>query len=232
MAGGGDHADGGGGFSGGSGENDIENNGYNGLGGQLSNTVNSSGGGGYYTSAKGRFYSTSGIGKLGGQGGKWPYDGNNSGLGQFFNLAKAGDGGQAGAGGKIKYNDISKIYAYNGDTITNGDYSTKFYEYNLDGTKITNILEVLTKKDGTKFIQTKIFAQTGVIRETYTTNLNTSEISKIQTGSIPNLATGVGDAANVLATDRTNTETTIYGQGIGSGAGYLEKSNGTFESID
>ena len=125
--------------------------------------------------------------------------------------------------------------------ITNGDYDSKYYEYDKDGNQIMeNKLTVLEKQNGEKFIPTKIFAQSGVIRATYTTNQGKYMLSKVKTGDLlPEIAKNYNEVKVVIATKETKTDVTNYtnplttnlpNQGIGSGAGYLEASNGKFEA--
>lgn len=236
--GGGDHADGGGGFSGGSGENNNTANGVNGLGGQNTDSVNSSGGGGYFTSARGRCWKEKGVGKVGGQGGKWIAWNDSYTIYRWYQSAKAGDGGKAGAGGNITYTNTVKIFAYNGDRVTNGNYSTTYYDYAEDGAQMASTVNVITRKDGKQMIPLKIFAQAGVIRTTYTTNSNEDELKKIVGGTTETHLAGtntnlLSQIKCLVATPR-KTQTPIpynsdyaNNQGIGSGAGYLESGNGS-----
>ena len=84
----------------------------------------------------------------------------------------AGSGGIAGKGGIVKIKNNPKVYAYNGDMITNEDYSTTYYEYDKDGNIIeSQIKRVLTDKKNKKFIETGIYAQRGILRNYYITNL-------------------------------------------------------------
>lgn len=233
--GGGDHACGAGGYSGGSGEQDTENSGYNGLGGQIYN-VESCGGGGYFTNGVGKSYNDKGIGRLGGQGGKWLRHDQDSytDLG-YYVQAKGGDGGIAGKGGIIRYSSNAIIYAYNGNMITNSDYTTEYYSYTKDGNITNTKLSIMTKLNGEQFVPLTIFAQLGIIRETYTTNSTQAELDKITVGNTKYTPIStVSDAMSILATNETTTPVTGYSngymlnQGIGSGAGYLESTNGTY----
>ena len=138
-------------------------------------------------------------------------------------------GGNSGAGGEIYYSKSENIFAYNGDMITNGDYTTTYYEYNKDGTQTTTKLKVYERDDlngkKIKFIPAKIFAQSGVIRATYRSNQGETDLSKVQVGTKPAIANSYFELQNVLATKETKTDVTEYtnsltpelkNQGIGS----------------
>mgnify|MGYP006988653597 FL=1 len=142
----------------------------------------------------------------------------------------SGSGGTAGAGGQIYYKNLDKINAYNGDRITNKDYTTTYYEYNLDGTLTKEIAKVVQKQNEAKFIPAKIFAQAGTIRATYHTNQHMSQEECSRRG-ITYCGDASGKTVNVKMTNQTTTEKTKYGQGIGSGAGNLEQSNGILKPI-
>lgn len=118
--------------------------------------------------------------------------------------------------GTIKYSNECKIYAYNGDMITTNDYDQIYYEYDENG-NITDIeMQKVMRLDGKTIIPAKIFAQAGIIRPTYITNQWTLPV------------TMDGELELVKITERTVNNITNYGQGIGSGAGNLESSNGTY----
>ena len=118
--------------------------------------------------------------------------------------------------------------------ITNGDYDTTYYEYNKDGTQTTTELNVYEKDDlngkKVKFIPTKIFAQSGIIRETYTTNQGAYTLAKVKTGEIlPKIAENYNEVVCIKATNEIlDNPTTGYtnpltpelkNQGIGSRSG-------------
>lgn len=218
MAGGGDHACPAGGYTSGNGETGITsgNNGLGSVGGL--GTIGSSGG--YYSKGTAR---SNGLQAYFNQGGMW--FGDYSWYRDF-----SGSGGSAGTGGKVYYYNLEKIKAYNGDRITNNDYTTQYYEYNADGTLTNKIANVLQRLDGTKFVPAKIFAQDGIIRATYHTNQHMSQTECSNRG-IVFCGDSSGKTVNVKMTEESQTEKTGYGQGIGSGAGNLEKSNGILKPI-
>ena len=248
VAGGGNHVDGAGGFSGGGAEKNALR-GENGLGGGYDdeNSRTGCGGGGYYARGKGCSNLRIGTGVIGGMAG-YPWSGDNP-NGINFYLDISGNGGKAGSGGNVRYTAESQIFAYNGDMITNNDYDTLYYEYNEDGSITNKVLKVCEKPSiknenginqivNRKFIPSKIFAQSGVIRATYTTNSGDWTLSKVKTGvALPNKANNYSELTLITATNRVNTAVTGYtngymeNQGIGSGAGYLEAENGKFELI-
>lgn len=206
-------------------DGDSSQNGYNGYG-SFNNYRNDYGtGGGYYTLGTG----VQTIPIYFNQGGMWV--GSTNGDSKNYYRDYSGSGGNAGSGGEIYYNNLNKIHAYNGDRITNEDYDTIIYEYEVDGTKTDKVAEVLEKRNGSKFVQTKIFAQEGIIRATYSTNHKMTE-EECAFWNVPYVDDPTGsEARNVKITEETTTSITGYGQGIGSGAGNLEKSNGIFKSI-
>ena len=212
--GGGEHACSAGGYSGGSGEDGIKN-GVNGLGSTGGGSRKGSGAG-YYTKGSDK----SGAQAQMNQGGMWQ---SNDQYARDF----AGSGGEAGAGGTVKYLDKSKIHAYNGDRVTNGNYSG-VYDYDKNGNKGSLITTTITKKDGTTIMPAKIFAQDGVIRATYGSNQHMSDEECDKKG-IDRFEKG--KTVVVQLTPKTDIDPSGYGQGIGSGAGNLENKNGTFEQL-
>lgn len=175
---GGNHCDGAGGFSGGGGEQNGTP-GYNGFGGGNSDSAVGSAGGGYFTRGLGKANARFGTGAVGGMTGT-PFSGLSDSRTDWC-FDHAGSGGKGGAGGNITYTKASNIFAYNGDMITNNSY-TNVNEYGWSSTsgtyKMDSTLEPIVKNvlnsNGTisqkNFIPCKIFAQSGIIRETYTTN--------------------------------------------------------------
>lgn len=164
------------------------------------------------------------------------------------NWSTAGSGGIAGQGGIIKYSSTSIISAYNGNRITEDDfdYSKTYYDYDnngnyLDGTggKDRKIAEVIEFKNESnkKIIPAKIFIQDGIRRAVYDNHCYMSEARKKQNGvdgeipanKIKNVSKG-NTLKNVRIIDE-KLDMPYSKQGIGSGAGYIEISNGTFEQI-
>ena len=180
--------------------------------------------------------------QVGGQGGLMHY------LNGYFTT---GSGGKAGNGGNVVVSKDSKVYAYNGDRITNGDYSSPIYDYDKDGNRLSSTCYVL-KKHGTneQTSPIKIFAQNGILREVRYTNFDWG--NKPTTGwnyfysifgdqleqSVKSITkpTSYETAENCLIRTEKNVGTTGYTNpetkdcyGIGSGAGYMEVSNGTYK---
>lgn len=178
---------------------------------------------------------------IGGQGGLFY---GNSG---YF---PSGSGGKAGNGGNVIVSTQATVYAYNGDRITDGDYTSPIYDYDKDGNRLLTKSYVLTKYNtATKTSPLKIYAQAGILRNVYYTNLDWGR--KPTTGwnyfygifgeqleqSVKNIKrpTNFDEVENHLIrreqiislTGYTNPETNDC-YGIGSGAGYMEVSNGTF----
>ena len=175
------------------------------------------GGGGYFSGPTGR--DTSGINVkdcFGGMGGTSYYIGH-----------RAGDGGTAGKGGNVKISSDSQVYAYNGNRYTDGT------GYN----------------DGLN--QCPIYLQAGISPARYVVaSYGTHDISPHKTYGLTNGITLSRTSAldknkeklsyvnpaydNVKQTDKIITmnellkNVNMSNQGIGSGAGYIEVSNGTF----
>lgn len=206
--GGGNLTSGGGGYSGGisedtySGEQSI-----NGRSNIAKRNGDCQGGGSYFSDGTGASDSNF-AGKAPGQGGE-----NLS----WAKQARTGDGGVAGKGGNVKVSENVDIYAYNGNECTLDKTDENYY-----------------------YLPLSIYAQNGIISSVYfynspynfdaqktkyesllgvTINLNAYSASH----SITNMC--------ILGESRTESAkpvATEYGQGIGSGAGYIELSNGTY----
>ena len=136
--------------------------------------------------------------------------------------SSAGSGGIAGKGGKIKISKNAKILAYNGDRITNNDYTATYYEYDKDGNKTSQALEVMKKQNGSNFIPTNIFIQSGIKRAVYA--FSTYDSDKLLNELNLPRDTSKG---RICLLQEEHVES--FGQGIGSGAGYVELSNGTYK---
>jgi hypothetical protein len=165
-------------------------------------------------------------------------------------LYPSGSGGKAGNGGTIKVSSTALVYAYNGDRITNDDYTSPIYDYDKDGNQLATTCYVLTKHGTTEQTSPlKIFAQGGILRNVYYTNLDWGR--KPTTGwdyfysifgdqleeSVRNMVrpTQYSEVENHLIRSERIISTTGYMNpetndcyGIGSGAGYMEVSNGTY----
>lgn len=224
VGGGGDHAAGGGGYSGGAGQAEpggAENG---------KTAVGSSGsfprygtGGAYFergtTSTTTYQEDYTKYAFFGGQGGQ-----------SAMHNSQGGDGGVAGKGGTIKVASNSKVYAYNGNKYTD---NVAGHEYN----------------EGKN--QLEIYAQNGVLRAIYKYDIYFNMIEKrkisffkeifgstvsnlIDTYTACSALRGVIHKNYLVRPETTcaksgyiNPSTnSIYG--IGSGAGYIELSNGTY----
>lgn len=221
--GGGDHACSAGGFTAGLGEGGIVP-GENGKGSTDNGTGNQDNigiGGGYYTYSTAKSTRDGDYESWFGEGGCW-----------YMGWSTAGSGGIAGKGGKIMKSEGSEIHAYNGDRITNGKYDQKYYEYDKDGNETTEELQIVKREgDGKEFYPAKIFAQSGVRRAVYDNDIYITDARKaefpITQTIIKNKTTNV---KNIQILPEANIS--FYFQGIGSGAGYIELSNGEFGSIE
>lgn len=211
--GGGNHCDGAGGYSGGGAQYNVTN-GKNGLGGGLASNSNaqSSGGGGYFSCGYGRVNTQLGFAAIGGQGSGACHWVNNT-TKVWWN-DHAGSGGTGGAGGNVTVSSKAKVYAYNGDMITEGIHDG-IYAYDQYGNKTSERLEKVIKQNNQEIVPCQIFAQAGIKRDVYVSNFATAANYK--------------DLRNEIDTTyNTVIKPSSYGYGIGSGAGYRESGNGTY----
>ena len=211
--GGGNHCDGAGGYSGGGAQYNVTN-GKNGLGGGLASKPNaqSSGGGGYFSCGYGRVNTNLGFAAIGGQGSGACHWVNNT-TKVWWN-DHAGSGGTGGAGGNVTVSSKAKVYAYNGDMITEGTHDG-IYAYDQHGNKTSEKLEKVIKPNNQEIVPCQIFAQAGIKRDVYISNFSTAANYKELKNEIDN-------------NYKTVIRATSYGYGIGSGAGYRESENGTY----
>ncbi len=249
SVGGGDHACSAGGYTGGFGENGIKGS-LNGLG-SIRGPFNSYAigpGGGYYSydstvQPDGSIFD--GWFGLGGCWSGWPSFRDQK---LALSWSTAGSGGIAGEGGIIKYSKTSEINSYNGNRITGDvfDYSQVCYEYDkngnlLDGSsgKIKQEAKMISfiNDNNKKIIPAKIFLQDGIRRAVYDNYCYMSEERKIKYGVADESKLVVRDTSQNGAVKNVQIieekENIIHShQGIGSGAGYIELDNGTFELIE
>ena len=137
----------------------------------------------------------------------------------------SGNGGQAGAGGNIKVSLNSKIYAFNGNLFTDGtDYQNGINQcpiYSQTGVKIAKYKYTNKSKYDLFTIELEetqqIINKSGYINKIYT------EKENYITNKTLNINTKLGITGNSIL---TNIDMSY--QGVGSGAGYTEVSNGTY----
>ena len=252
---GGDHMNGAGGYSGGLGEactdETIVTNGI-----FLHEPAIHSGcpsGGSYYSSSMydARYWGEQNGGKIRGQGGL-----RKTNQSVFFNFDSGGDGEKAGNGGTVTVSSSATIIAYNGNMITDGDYSNA-YEYDKDGNQVKKLSAITS--NGRTFIPAIIYAQNGVLRNVYKNNnwwgvweersyeyfksiigdeqldsgvkdivANTSYADTVNYCIRPEIIENLEENPNlVIKSGYINPEDGST-QGVGSGAGYIEVSNGTY----
>lgn len=140
----------------------------------------------------------------------------------------------------------SEIYSYNGNRITEDgfDYDEPYYEYDKDGnlldgthgdtTKIAEVVE-FKNKPNRKMIPAKIFIQDGVKRKVCDRLQYMGDERKEKFGVNESTITEITeDVYGIITIIRIISEENGVAhsrQGIGSGAGYIEVSNGIFEKI-
>lgn len=167
------------------------------------------------------------VGMVGGQGGVYG--------GSDWQGWHAGSGGTGGKGGNINVSTTATILAYNGDANTNGDHTQLIPDVTVTMKTWTTYNKKIseTVQSTTNYLQNvdvagktitpaKIIAQTGICRETYFVN---HEGNTYQEDLI--LATYSSLCNNCLNTEAKTVAS--YKQGIGSGAGYIEISNGSYK---
>ena len=123
----------------------------------------------------------------------------------------AGCGGQGGKGGNIKVSEIAKIYAYNGSRLNDGN-------------------QTRTGKD-----QAVIYGQLGIVTPKYEW-YSSSGIIKIRQKSLQSTIDKVNYINDNMISQKVTinsavsflTNVNLSTQGVGSGAGYIEISNGTY----
>lgn len=122
-----------------------------------------------------------------------------------------GSGGTAGAGGNITVGKNCKIYAYNGNlSATNSEQSIIYLQGGVQNTRYT--IEHFCINSAYEF--KKVYDGTSSASVTKYTN------SKVNGSKVLNICVN-----NVPKTKSFN----YNGQGVGSGAGYIEESNGTYK---
>lgn len=131
-----------------------------------------------------------------------------------------GNGGTAGKGGNVKVSENAKVYAFNGNMYT-------------DGTDYQSGLN-----------QCPIYLQRGIKNMAYTYDINSSfnenniKLIQIGNGSTSEALSGYVnsyysdngvDKNKTIGIAFSNVTIDMSKQGIGSGAGYIEVSNGTYK---
>ena len=134
------------------------------------------------------------------------------------------NGGTAGKGGTILASENSKIYAFNGNLYTDGtDYNNGINQcpfYSQAGIKIATY-SYYDKSNSGRFSIKLLENQSTIAVTNYENKLYLSEPIFSQNKTL-NINTTLGITGNPLS----NVD--MSKQGIGSGAGYTEISNGTY----
>lgn len=143
----------------------------------------------------------------------------NSGYGEDASGNVAGKGGYAGNGGNVKVSSSSQIYAYNGNLYT-------------DGTDYENGLN-----------QCPIYLQAGIVTAKYNYNseyggpesyklfeliLISNQSITEKSGYKNNKYDSIENSKKYVTKNSVLTNVDMSYQGVGSGAGYTEISNGTY----
>ena len=169
----------------------------------------------------------------------------------YIGAYPSGSGGIAGSGGMVSVSPNSSVNAFNGDRITNDDYISRIPDFDKDGNDIGTNSYVLTKYGTSdKTSPLKIFAQSGILRDVYYTNLcwgvkprtgydyfsgMLGDQLEESTKDVKAATTYDEIECHLIRKEKTIGETgyenpeTRDCYGIGSGAGYIEVSNGTYK---
>ena len=203
------------GYTGGSGDMD-ESKSHNGLSGGKgkNNEETLLGGGGYFEGAEG--LDKNGLNR------RILTFGGMYNQGYWDNLRdRSGNGGKAGNGGNVKVSSSSQIYAYNGNLYT-------------DGTDYENGLN-----------QCPIYLQAGIVTAKYNYNseygdpesyklfeliLISNQSITEKSGYKNNKYDSIETSKKYVTKNSVLTNIDMSYQGVGSGAGYTEVSNGTYTS--
>lgn len=225
-----------GGFSGGNAEylNESSQNGNAGRGGtkrdcSSSTATGGTGGSGYLEKAENTWtLEDANVGMdywttLGGEGYR-EIAGNIGGGGSYtkymnWNFEHSGDGGVAGKGGTIKVSQNASIEAYNGNKYTDNSGQIDYcpiYIQNGELLEITTSLGFWTNQDN------KYYSALFGTEVNYTTTWGT-ENGNDHVAELREYSTDEGLKLSYI------NPVTKSNQGIGSGAGYIELSNGTYE---
>ena len=137
----------------------------------------------------------------------------------------SGSGGQAGNGGNVKVSSSARIYAFNGNLFTDGtDYQNGINQcpiYSQLGVKVEKYKYIDKSKTDLFTIELeeaqKSINKSGYVNEIY------NEKEEYKTNKLLNINTKLKITGNSLL---TNVDMSL--QGVGSGAGYIETSNGTY----
>lgn len=178
------------------------------------------GGGGYFSGPTGRDLKGINVKDcLGGMGGTSYYIGH-----------RAGDGGTAGKGGTVKISSTCKVYAYNGNRYTDGTS----YRDGLNQCPIYLQSGISTAKYVVKTYSTHDSSP----HRTYglTNGITLGQVSSLNKNkeklSYKNPAYETAKTTDKIITmNEVLKNINMESQGIGSGAGYIELSNGSF-SVD
>ncbi len=181
-----------------------------------------SGGAGYYSGVTcGTSWELHKIGYVGGQGGIW--DSPTSFQRDWWLTSKAGDGGMAGEGGYIRVSEVSQVFAYNGGfSVLEPGVESYSWECSINEDEQTSSslkgdsMKEIIRQDLKRIFPSFIFAQYGVIRETYATNVSEHEVSKVKinTGSSIKLIEHTAEAESVLASYAKKIEVSSYNNGV------------------
>ncbi|MBO5397841.1 MAG: hypothetical protein J6A36_02775, partial [Clostridia bacterium] len=137
----------------------------------------------------------------------------------------SGNGGIAGQGGNIVCSEISKIYAFNGNLYSDGtDYQKGINQcpiYAQAGVIVAKY-KYVGQSTASLFSIELDKAQSSVSQSGYFNQLY-NEILDFKNAKIVNINTKLGITGNTILTNVDMSK-----QGVGSGAGYIEISNGTY----
>lgn len=152
---------------------------------------------------------------------------------------RGGYGGKGGQGGKVEVSKDVTLLCYNGNAITDG-VSDSITIASNDGGFGNKVLSSIELPDGSKIVPAFIYAQAGYIRADriynsyFPTEYSDIDFEELEFSDYRNedINIEVITVKNENTTPKLDYKGPFENQGIGSGAGRIEVSNGTFEKID
>lgn len=190
---------------------------------------NSNGGGGYFSSFGDYSYKLNGVVSTGNS--TKDFFGGMSRLGEFSGAPyghRSGNGGIAGAGGIINKSTDSNVYAYNGNMYTGDEF-----EFSHDNLRVTKIIYYDGHEYNNGDNQCPIYLQLGITIDHYNWLSNATYSNLNLEARNINSDNTLSGYTNSLVSGKISVNSLIDNKdknilGVGSGAGYIEMSNGTY----
>ena len=141
-----------------------------------------------------------------------------------YNLDHRGsDGGTAGSGGNITVSSLAKVYAYNGNRFTDGT------SYDGGNNELPIYLQKGYYPTKYKYLYTERIGGNGAMYINTDVQITDNEKTNVElSGYINPILLESVNRYVTIATSGTDVVYDLSIQGVGSGAGYVEISNGTY----